>query len=179
MEPLENYVIWFDLLRSSKVKGHKINWKIIYDFIYMCYYYPFHIATNLHGVFIAQYIALRHKSAIVVHTGMTRLCIKSAITVHAAIIQSSNTGAISRWPSAWDTPDSAMVVHIIIVDLDWSRIVMNAPSSRHQAWGRGRFDGAFSTPHSSRDDMKCVHSWRTESAMKAHSGRPRFLVWKG
>ena len=36
---------------------------------------------------------------------------------------------------------------------------MNAPSSRHQTWGRGRFDGAFSTPHSSRDDMKCVHSW--------------------
>ena len=39
---------------------------------------------------------------------------------------------------------------------------MNAPSSRHQTWGRGRFDGAFSTPHSSRDDMKCVHSWCTE-----------------
>ena len=29
--------------------------------------YPFHIATNLHGVFIAQYIALRHESTIVVH----------------------------------------------------------------------------------------------------------------
>ena len=39
---------------------------------------------------------------------------------------------------------------------------MNPPSSRHQTWGRGRFDGAFSTPHSSRDDMKCVHSWCTE-----------------
>ena len=39
---------------------------------------------------------------------------------------------------------------------------MNAPSSRHQTWGRGRFDGAFSTPHASRDDMKCVHSWCTE-----------------
>ena len=39
---------------------------------------------------------------------------------------------------------------------------MNAPSSRHQTWGRGRFDGAFSTPHSSCDDMKCVHSWCTE-----------------
>ena len=39
---------------------------------------------------------------------------------------------------------------------------MNAPSSRHQTWGRGRFDGAFSTPHSSRDDMKCVHSCSTE-----------------
>ena len=39
---------------------------------------------------------------------------------------------------------------------------MNAPSSRHQTWGRGRFDGAFSTPHSSRDYMKCVHSWCTE-----------------
>ena len=39
---------------------------------------------------------------------------------------------------------------------------MNAPSSRHQTWGRGRFDGAFSIPHSSRDDMKCVHSWCTE-----------------
>ena len=39
---------------------------------------------------------------------------------------------------------------------------MNPPSSRHQTWGRDRFDGAFSTPHSSRDDMKCVHSWCTE-----------------
>ena len=39
---------------------------------------------------------------------------------------------------------------------------MNASSSRHQTWGRGRFDGAFSTPHSLRDDMKCVHSWCTE-----------------
>ena len=58
--------------------------------------YPFHIATNLHGVFIAQYIALRHESAIVVHTGMTRLRIKSTIAVHAATIQSSNEGAISR-----------------------------------------------------------------------------------
>ena len=72
-----------------------------------------------------------------------------------------------------------MVVHIIIEDLDWSRIGMNAHSSRHQTWGRGRFDGAFSTPHSSRDGMQCVHPWRTERAMKAHSGRPRFLVWKG
>ena len=72
-----------------------------------------------------------------------------------------------------------MVVNIIIVDLDWSRIGMNAHSSRHQTWGSSRFDGAFSTPHSSRDDMKCVHSWRTESAMKAYWGRPRFLVWQG
>ena len=39
---------------------------------------------------------------------------------------------------------------------------MNAPPSRHQTWGRGRFDGTFSTPHSPRDDMKCVHSWCTE-----------------
>ena len=39
---------------------------------------------------------------------------------------------------------------------------MNAPSSRHQTWGRGRFDGGFSTPHSSCDDMKRVHSWCTE-----------------
>ena len=26
---------WFDLLMSSKVKGHEVNWKIIYDFVYV------------------------------------------------------------------------------------------------------------------------------------------------
>ena len=36
------------------------------------------------------------KSTIVGHTGMTRLRIKSTIAVHAATIQSSNEGAISR-----------------------------------------------------------------------------------
>ena len=26
---------WFDLLMSSKVKGHKVNWMIMYDFVYV------------------------------------------------------------------------------------------------------------------------------------------------
>ena len=61
----------------------------------LAHLYPFHIATKLHGVFMAQYITLRHESAIVVHTRITRLRIESAIAVHTATIQSSNECALS------------------------------------------------------------------------------------